>query len=554
MCGLAGFFDPSLSSGSDRLRNLARIMADTIFHRGPDDSGEWVDERAGIALSHRRLSIIDLSPEGHQPMISPSGRYVIVYNGEVFNFPTLRRELEGRGCSFRGHSDTEVMLTAIETWGLEAAVQRFVGMFAFALWDSRECQLHLVRDRLGIKPLYYGWVNKCFVFGSELKAIKAFPRFDNGIDRDSLALFMRHCYVPAPYSIYHNISKLLPGKILTLGSNDCEREPKISTYWSAKDIVNAGLAEPFTGSTSDAVEQLHTLLREAVAMRMISDVSLGAFLSGGYDSSLVVALMQAQSERPVKTFSIGFYEHEYNEANYAKTIADHLGTDHTELYVTSEEAMAVIPRLPTLYDEPFSDSSQIPTFLVSQMARQHVSVSLSGDGGDELFSGYNRYMWGDRMWNNVRLLPRGLRSPVAKFMTFASSQTINELFTLIAPMLPNRARVRLPGDKIHKLAEILTVDSPDELYHRLVSHWKNPTKVVLGSEEPLTALTDPSRKSGLKNFTQQMMFTDLISYLPDDILTKLDRANGSEPGGARSTTGPPSSGICLAFAAKLEGT
>jgi len=526
VCGLSGFLSPDAVHGADDLYAMASGMADVLSHRGPDDSGVWVDEQVGCALSHRRLSILDLSKEGHQPMLSASGRYVIVHNGEVYNFRILRHELEQRGENFRGHSDTEVILAAIETWGLLSAVKRFVGMFAFALWDRSERQLYLVRDRLGIKPLYYGWAKETFIFGSELKALKAFPTFQQPIDRGALALYMRHNYVPTPHSIYSGIYKLLPGTILKInGDTRPGNYPEPETYWSARTMAERGVTAPFSGSEDEAVQQLDELLRDAVKMRMVSDVPLGAFLSGGYDSSTVVALMQAQSERAVKTFSIGFYEKGYNEADHAKAVAAHLGTDHTELYVTPEETMAVIPDLPMLYDEPFSDSSQIPTFLVSQLARSQVTVSLSGDGGDELFSGYNRYIWGKSIWSVIKWLPFGLRSLLAGGMKSVSQDIWDSIFERFKPLTPKRLQVRLPSDKVHKLAEILTVKDPDGLYRRLVSHWKTPTDLVLGAEEPLTVLTDPSRKALLSDFTQRMMFMDLISYLPDDILTKVDRAS-----------------------------
>ena len=534
MCGISGFLGEltDQNQGSEILKG----MIGSLVHRGPDGSGVWMDPDAHVGIGHRRLSIQDLSAAGHQPMLSESGRYVIAFNGEIYNFRELRRELDHtphpipllqgeRGHKWRGHSDTEVMLAAIETWGLEAAVKRFVGMFAFALWDRRERRLHLVRDRLGIKPLYYGWVGGCFLFGSELKALKAFPGFDRPIDRGALALLMRHNYVPAPHSIYQGIYKLLPGHVLTVAGDGRKRSPEISAWWSAREVAETGVANPFSGSMEEAVERLDGLLREAVGIRMVADVPLGAFLSGGYDSSTVVALMQAQSARPVKTFSIGFHEEGYNEARHAKAVAAHLGTEHTELYVTPEEAMAVIPRLPTLYDEPFADSSQIPTFLVSQLAREHVTVSLSGDGGDELFAGYNRYAWGQRIWGNIGWLPAGMRSMLARLMTSASPKAWDRVFKRLVPVLPHSARVRLPGYKVHKLAEILAVEGPDALYRRLVSHWKEPSALVLDGEEPLTALTDPSRQARLADFTQRMMFTDLISYLPDDILTKVDRAS-----------------------------
>ena len=365
-------------------------MADTLRHRGPDDDGYWIDAQAGIALSHRRLSIIDRSPLGRQPMLSRAGRYVIVFNGEIYNHRRLRVEL-GEGQEFTGRSDTEVMLAAIETWGLKAALDKFIGMFAFALWDRKHRQLHLIRDRLGIKPLYYGWIDDAFVFGSELRAIAAYPRFTHEVNRDALTLLLRHSCIPAPHSIYRGISKLLPGTILTLPYPDARDRPVVP-FWSAKAIAQRGGECP--RDEHQAVEELDSLLRDAVALRMVADVPLGAFLSGGVDSSLVVAMMQAESTRRVKTFCIGVADNNYDEAKYARAVAQHLRTDHTELYVTAQEALAVVPELPAIYDEPFADSSQIPTFIVSRLARQDVTVALSGDGGDELFAGYVHHFAG----------------------------------------------------------------------------------------------------------------------------------------------------------------
>ena len=446
MCGITGFLSSRGASEVDLRARVSR-MADVLVHRGPDDSGVWVDGQAGLALGFRRLAIVDLSPAGHQPMLSVCGRYVIVFNGEVYNFGELRQELEPKGHKFRGHSDTEVMLAAIAEWGLEAAVKKFVGMFAFALWDRRERTLHLVRDRLGIKPLYYGWVEKTFLFGSELKALCAYPKFAPEIDRGALALQMRHNYIPQPYSIYKGIHKLPPGCILSIKANGSDLPEKTTPkpYWSAKEIAEQGEADPFTGSEQDAVKQLDTLLRESVRLRMVADVPLGAFLSGGVDSSTVVALMQAQSSRPVKTFTIGFYEDEYNEAVSAKAVAAHLGTDHTELYVTPEEARAVIPKLPALFDEPFSDSSQIPTYLISALARQQVTVSLSGDGGDELFGGYNRYFIGRSIWNKVGWMPQPGRRAGAWALGRVKIDTWNRFFSVADRLLPSSMRFRIPG-------------------------------------------------------------------------------------------------------------
>ncbi|NEQ64726.1 MAG: asparagine synthase (glutamine-hydrolyzing) [Symploca sp. SIO2D2] len=521
MCGIIGFWDKSQRLSTDQMGQTIKRMSSTLGHRGPDDQGSWLEPEVGIALGHRRLAIVDLSPEGHQPMTSANGRYVIVFNGEIYNFRELRRQLEQLGHGFCSYSDTEVMLAAFSQWGLKEAVQRFVGMFAFALWDRQERVLHLGRDRLGEKPLYYGWLGQTFLFASELKALKPHPHWQGEIDRNSLTLFLRHNYIPAPYSIYRGIAKLPPGTTLTVNSAD---STPIS-YWSAKTVAEWGVANPYSGNATEAREQLDSLLRDAIRQQMVADVPLGAFLSGGIDSSTVVALMQAQSSQPIKTFSIGFDEPEYNEAPYAKAVAQHLGTDHTELYVTPEEAMAVIPKLPSLYDEPFSDSSQIPTFLVSQLARQKVTVSLSGDGGDELFAGYNRYFWGQSIWEKIGWIPQGCRQLAANSITSLSPQTWDRTFTKLKPLLPSSFRQRLPGDKLHKLAEVMSVPNPETMYKGLVSHWKHPVNVVIGASEPLTHLSNERSWARVDNFTQQMMYLDTITYLPDDILAKIDRAS-----------------------------
>lgn len=511
-----------MGQSTTELTPSVRNMVASIRYRGPDDSGVWCDERVGIGLGHARLSILDLSPEGHQPMVSASGRYVISYNGEVYNFAGLRTELEHTGAKFRGHSDTEVLLAAFEAWGLEKAVQRFVGMFAFAVWDKQARSLTLGRDRLGEKPLYYGWQGQTFLFGSELKALKAHPAFRAEVDRNALALFLRHNYIPAPYSIYQGISKLSPGCLLTVSLS--RRNPQIVPFWSGKQAIEAGLAHSFEGSDSAAVSALEALLKDAVGLQMVADVPLGAFLSGGVDSSTVVALMQAQSCRPVKTFTIGFHEEGYDEAQHGKSVARHLGTEHTELYVMPKEAMNVIPRLPALYDEPFSDSSQIPTFLLSELARRHVTVSLSGDGGDELFGGYNRYFWATNIWRRVGWAPQPLRAALAGALTAIPPFAWNCVFRGLARFLPVGWRYANPGDKLHKLAEMLAVRTPEEIYLDLVSHWKQPAEVVRGTHEPPTVLTDPTQWADLPDFEQRMMYLDQMTYLPDDILTKVDRA------------------------------
>ncbi|MHB8938517.1 MAG: asparagine synthase (glutamine-hydrolyzing) [Thiobacillus sp.] len=527
MCGISGFLTRTDAGPSSV---IARRMADAISSRGPDDSGVWVDEAAGIALAHRRLSILDLSPHGHQPMLSHCGRYVIAFNGEVYNFAALREELEKTGVApaWRGHSDTEVMLAAIAAWGLEAALKKFVGMFAFALWDREARTLSLARDRLGEKPLYYGWQGETFLFGSELKALRAHPAFRAEIDRDALALFLRHNAVPAPYSIYQGIYKLPPGSYwqcaLTPGPSPAGGRGEIKAYWSARLVAEMGQRNLFRGGDAEAATELERLLGQAVGGQMVADVPLGAFLSGGIDSTTVVALMQAQSSRPVKTFTIGFNEAGYNEAEHAHAVARHLGTEHTELYVTPRDAMDVIPNLATIYDEPFADSSQIPTYLVSRLARSHVTVSLSGDGGDELFGGYNRYFWARNIWRKLGWMPHPLRAALAGVITTLPPAAWNTAFQRLERWLPARLRYANPGDKLHKAAEILAVRSPEEIYLGLVSHWKNPAHLVPGSVEPLTLLTDPGQQADLPDFEHRMMVLDTVTYLPDDILTKVDRA------------------------------
>ena len=525
MCGIAGFWQPGAASDGATLA----AMTEAIRTRGPDADGQWLDTANGMALGHRRLAILDLTPAGAQPMVSHCGRYVIAFNGEVYNFAALRDELERRGMAhaWRGHSDTEVMLAAIAAWGLEAALKKFVGMFAFALWDRETRTLSLARDRLGEKPLYYGWQGDTFLFGSELKALKAHPAFRAAIDRNALTLFLRHNAIPAPYSIYQGIHKLPPGSYwqcaLIPGPSPRGRG-EIKMYWSARSVAEAGQRNLFRGSDAEAATELERLLGQAVGGQMVADVPLGAFLSGGIDSTTVVALMQAQSTRPVKTFTIGFNEAGYNEAEHAHAVARHLGTEHTELYVTPQDAMDVIPRLATMYDEPFADSSQIPTFLVSQLARNHVTVSLSGDGGDELFGGYNRYFWARNLWRKLGWAPRPLRAALAGVLTTLPPAAWNTAFQQLGRLLPARLRYTNPGDKLHKAAEILAVRSPEEIYLGLVSHWKNPAQLVPGSHEPLTLLTDPAQQADLPDFEHRMMYLDTVTYLPDDILAKVDRA------------------------------
>ncbi len=526
MCGITGFFDPKRTSDDNGLSLQVAAMAEAIRHRGPDADGVWTDAAAGIALGHRRLSIIDLSPAGAQPMRSASGRYVLAYNGEIYNFPRLREELEAKGHTFRGRSDTEVALAAIEEWGLEAACGRFVGMFAIALWDRETRTLSLVRDRLGIKPVYYGWSGGVFLFGSELAALKTHAAFAAEIDRNSLSLFMMRTCVPAPHSIYRGIAKLVPGTILTL-SADAQPgdDPMLNAFWSFAEVAARGAAAPFTGDEAEATDTLEDLLRQAVGDRLVADRPLGVFLSGGVDSSTVAALMQSISSDPVRTFSIGFHEGDYNEAEDAARVAAHLGTDHTELYLDPARALEVVPELPRIYDEPFADSSQLPTYLVSEMARRDVVVCLSGDGGDELFGGYNRYLWVDAIARRTGTLPAPLRLAAVTALTALSPRTWDGLFSALGPVLPAKLRQRNPGDKLHKMAGILGSKTPAGIYRGLVEHWAPGHGIVLGGSAPVTVLDRECEWPALGTFTEQMMHIDGVSYLPDDILTKVDRAS-----------------------------
>jgi asparagine synthase (glutamine-hydrolysing) len=525
MCGIAGFF--TLSNGSSDWRGHLDAMTSVMAHRGPDADGHWIDPEAGIAFGHRRLSIIDLSPEGHQPMSSVSGRYQVCFNGEIYNFHELRRDLDKANHRFRGHSDTEVMLAAFEQWGVEASVKRFVGMFAFALWDRKERVMYLVRDRLGEKPLYYGWMRDTFLFGSELKALRAHPAWQAEINRNAIALLMRHNYIPAPYSIYKGISKLPPGTILTLSlaSLGDRRLPNPVSYWSAKQAAEAGVEQPFTGSDVEAVDELESLLKQSVRQQMVADVPVGAFLSGGIDSATIVALMQKQSSTRAKTFTIGFHEKDYDEAKHAKSVAQFLGTDHTELYLTPEEAMAVIPKLPSIYDEPFSDSSQIPTLLVSQLARRYVTVSLSGDAGDELFCGYNRYRLGRNLWRKVNYFPAISRQGIARALCSLPVEVWDGMFGWTAPLFAGYGRRGSVGDKMYKLAEVLGSETADLLYRRIVSHWKETNSLVYNSTELPTVFTEGESIGDIADFSNRMMLMDTLSYLPDDILVKVDRAS-----------------------------
>lgn len=522
MCGITGY----MFAGGRHAppESVLCGMSSALTHRGPDSAGHWMDADAGVALGHRRLAVVDVSAAGAQPMRAASGRYTLAFNGEIYNHLGLRADLEksGRAPIWRGHSDTETLLAGFDAWGVLATVEKAVGMFAFALWDGQERELTLGRDRLGEKPLYYGWQGAgdqaVFLFGSELKALRAHPAFGADISRDALCLYMRHSNVPAPYTIYSGIWKLNPGSLLKVSQRT--PEPLITSYWSVSDVARRGVQEQFPGSASEAVDALETLLKDAVRQQMVADVPLGAFLSGGVDSSTVVALMQSQAERPVKTFSIGFHEAAYDEAVYAKAVARHLGTEHTELYVTAEQAMDVIPRLASLYDEPFADSSQIPTFLVSQMAREHVTVSLSGDAGDELFAGYNRYHVTASAWKRLEAVPQPIRQLGAWGLTRLSPSAWNRI-AAASPMAKRWADV---GYKLHKGAGVLAAKSASEVYLGLVSQWQDPPSIVKGGKENATLLTGHLPNLNGLSDVEQMMALDMVTYLPDDILTKVDRA------------------------------
>lgn len=519
MCGIAGFIDPDSRSCESRLKQmLARLV-----HRGPDDEGLWTDMRAGIALGHRRLSILDLSPLGHQPMRSSCQRYVIAFNGEIYNWSELKVALEqsGNAPRWRGSSDTEIFLAALSVWGLTATLRRVRGMFAFALWDCAENQLVLVRDRIGEKPLYYGTLNGQFAFASELKAISELSDRSLDLEPEAMALMLRYGYVPEPYSIYKNIFKLPPGTMICVSGNG--KAGKVQPYWSFSDFLAEQQKNPLQLSDEEAVNEFEKLMANAVQEQMVADVPLGAFLSGGLDSSSVVAVMQANSHRPVKTFTIGYEERAYNEAEHARQIAKHLGTEHTELNITARQSLDLIPSLPDMYDEPFADVSQIPTALISKLTRKHVSVCLSGDAGDELFGGYNRYFWAEAIWSGLAKIPAPMRQPLGGVLNHMPVGMVNGLFSCISPVLPEKYKINNPGDKLHKIAQIMPARSQDHLYQHLVSQWRGPLP-LRNVDEPATYLSQPEKWPRLKHFSERMMAVDTESYLPQDILVKVDRA------------------------------
>jgi asparagine synthase (glutamine-hydrolysing) len=531
MCGIAGYFSPGETP--ENLKRRVETMARTLIHRGPDTQDSWADARAGLAFGHTRLSILDLSAEGAQPMSSADGRYTIAYNGEIYNHNDLRGLL-GKGQTFRGSSDTETLLTAINIWGIEKTLRQANGMFAFALWDAAEQQLTLARDRMGEKPLYFGWHNGAFLFASELKAFRSLPEWPPQINSEALAAYLHYSCVPAPNSIFKGIYKLLPGSTLVIRKEHARTPKNFSAhaadatkwgprrYWSAAEAAQKGLDRPFSATQDEALEQLDTLLRDSVAMRMHADVPLGAFLSGGIDSSSVVALMQAQTQKPVHTFTIGFSESDYDEAVAARKIATHLHTQHTELYVSPKDARAVIPQLPAMYDEPFADSSQIPTYLLSQLAKKDVTVALSGDGGDEAFGGYTRHVWGERIWPRVSCFPQTARAGIAGLLRSVKPETWNRFGPLLAPLTgPYGGQGRF-GDKMHKVAEVLAMEGYGDLYERLVSSWPAPplrTNLGINAKSWSDTTVPPSAVTA-----EGMILYDQTGYLPDDILVKVDRA------------------------------
>ena len=525
MCGFAGFF------GNIYNINTSQIlinMANAISHRGPDSSGIWYDANIGIGFSHRRLSIVDLTDAGHQPMTSHSGRYVIVFNGEIYNHLYLRQKLEKTSevLTWRGLSDTEILLQAFEVWGVFKTLSSISGMFSIALWDKKLNELTLARDRFGEKPLYYGWqtseLGSHFLFGSELKSLKKHPGFKNKINRDALTLYLRYSYVPTPYSIYDQIWKLPAGHFIVLNQHNLSMKtiPKAKQYWSLNQVAIKNTRSSWKMNDERSIDKLEKLLLNVVSKQMVADVPLGAFLSGGIDSSLIVSLMQKQSKKPIKTFTIGFNEDNFNEAKQAQLIAKHLGTEHTELYLEASDAISIIPNLPNIYDEPFADSSQIPTYLVSKLAKQKVTVALSGDGGDELFCGYNRYAISNKVWHILNKIPLKLRSVVSNILKSRSPEFWNNYLG----GFPIANQYTNFGDKVHKGANVLCANTFDELYLRMVSIWSEPESVVINGQKPLPQLINFDRNYNSFSETERMMLLDGLSYLPDDILVKVDRA------------------------------
>lgn len=530
MCGISGLWDPRCAD-EGQLNRTVDAMTCALHHRGPDSAGRWTDREQGLALGHRRLAIVDLSPEGHQPMTSACGRYVIAFNGEIYNFETLRTELLGLGHHFRGHSDTEVLLAAIVAFGIDAALERAAGMFAIALWDKRAKRLHLIRDRLGKKPLYYGWIDGAFVFASELKALRVHPGFDKDVSREALTAFLRYQYVPEPLSIWEGIFKLAPGMRLSLDRHDLREQPRgpltgaMRPYWSIQRMVEEK-SHPATCTTPEvALDRLDARIRQAVKERMVADVPVGVFLSGGVDSSLVTAMMQAQSDKPVNSFTVGFNEGFYNEAAIARQVAEHLGTHHTEMTVTAQDALDVVPDLPAIYDEPFADPSAVPSVLIARLARRHVTVCLSGDGGDEIFSGYGRYALATQLDRTMGHVPHWIRRVAGKGVEAIPVGLWDAVLRTMRPRMPDGLRGNWSGDRVHKFATLIAFPDTDALYHAMMSINRHPSELVQGGAEPPDKLTDPRLRPRLSDPVRRMMYFDSITYLPDDILVKMDRAS-----------------------------
>lgn len=523
MCGIAGLVDMGVSTPADELRAAGEAMIRSLSHRGPDDQGVWVDAEKGVALGHRRLSIVDLSQAGHQPMVSANGRFVITYNGEIYNHDATRKELQALGASFRGASDTEVILEACAAWSVQSTLPKMNGMFAFAIWDRKECVLTLVRDRLGIKPLYWAKFGRLFMFGSELKALRAHRGWSPKIRPEAITAYMRHAYIPGPHTIYEGVHKLEPGTVLTLRRDGSE--PRCNRFWDLSRVEELGRSARSRANlgaeSSDLVDELDVLLRDAVGRRMVADVPLGAFLSGGVDSSIVAALMQAQTTAPIKTYTIGLEQDRFDEAPHARAVAKHLGTDHTELYVSPKDALDVIPELPHSYDEPFADASQIPTLLVSRLTRKHVTVALSGDGGDELFAGYPRYFWNRKLQNLFQHVPRRVRSAAGWGLRALSPQWREWCIE----RLPAPVRRVVTEGRIEKLSDVLNASNSTALYRRILSLWPNPEALVLGGSEARGRLWESDLTASMDPLIEAPQFLDTLTYLPDDILTKVDRAS-----------------------------
>ena len=524
MCGITGLFDPGRTTSTEEFDRIVSDMTATLEHRGPDARGLWSDAEHGVSFGHRRLAVVELGIAGAQPMTSRDGRWVLVFNGEIYNHPVLRGRLAAVGAAFRGGSDTEVLVEAVARWGLEAALDAAEGMFAIGLWDRRDRELHLIRDRFGEKPLYYGWIGRRLAFGSELKALCRVPGFSPEIDPDSVALYLRHNCIPAPHTIYRGVAKLLPGQRVVIGAaTPVGVLPEPIVHWSARDAIDRARSRPFEGSREEMADQLEAALAASVAARMEADVPVGAFLSGGIDSSVIVALMQRHSTRKVRTFTIGFANPLFDESADAAAVAAHLGTDHTPLQVGDSVAQDLVPQIPDIWDEPFGDVSAIPMHLVSKLARTQVTVALSGDGGDELFAGYNRHAWLERLWTRAAPLPDRVRRAAGSTLLAVPPGLVDGVGRASA-LLPARMRIRNPTYKVTKVAKVLSSSGPEDAYLALVSLWDDAESLVLGAGDNVSLASRPSEWPALDGITEQMMWLDLVGYLPDDILTKLDRA------------------------------